>query len=95
MDSNPPWQNLEISQSVSLFKQYASEMGLDNEEFDSCMDSGKYLDEIKNDLNDGRDYGVTGTPGFFVGNEKIEFIKLIGTQPYSSFQRVIEQQLVQ
>lgn len=89
------WQGLEISQSVSLFKQYASKIGLDSKEFDSCVDSGKYLEEIKNDLDDGRNYGVTGTPGFFVGNEQIGFTKLIGAQPYSSFQRIIEQQLVQ
>ncbi|WP_425340049.1 DsbA family protein [Nitrosopumilus ureiphilus] len=89
------WQGLEIPQSVSLFKQYASEIGLDGKEFDLCLDSGKYLEEISNDLDDGRAYGVTGTPGFFVGNEKIGFTKLIGAQPFSSFQRVIEQQLAQ
>jgi len=36
---------------------------------------------------------VTGTPGFFVGNEEIGFTKLIGAQPFSSFQRVIDEQL--
>jgi len=87
------WQGLEILQSVSLFKQYASEIGLDAEEFDSCMDSGKHLEEIRNDLDDGRDYDITGTPGFFVGNEKIGFTKLIGAQPFASFQRVIDLQL--
>ncbi len=89
------WQGLEIPQSVGLFKQYASELGLDSNEFDLCVDSGKYLEEVSNDLDEGRAYGVTGTPGFFVGNEKIGFVKLIGAQPFSSFQRVIEQQLVQ
>ncbi len=89
------WQGLEILQSVSLFKQYATDLVLDSDEFDLCIDSGKHLEEILNDLDDGRQYGVTGTPGFFVGNEKIGFTKLIGAQPFSSFQRVIEQQLVQ
>ena len=59
------------------------------------MNSGKYLDEIRNDLDEGRAYGVTGTPGFFIGNEEIGFTKLIGSQPFSSFQKIIEQQLVQ
>lgn len=89
------WQGVEISQSGNIFKQYASELGLNTKEFDSCFNSGKYLEEIRNDLDDGRAYGVTGTPGFFVGNEKIGFTKLIGAQPFSSFQRIIEQQLVQ
>ncbi|KAF6246173.1 disulfide bond formation protein DsbA, partial [Nitrosopumilus sp. b3] len=87
------WQDLEILQSVALFKQYASNLGLDENAFDSCLDSGKYLDEITNDLNDGRAYGVTGTPGFFVGNEEIGFTKIIGAQPFSAFQRVIDEQL--
>jgi len=88
------WQGLQIAQSASLFKEYAIEIGLNTDEFDSCMISGKHFEEIQNDLDDGRAYGVTGTPGFFIGNEKIGFTKLVGAQPYSSFQRVIEQQLV-
>jgi len=89
------WQDLQTTQSTNLFKEYAIEIGLNTDEFDSCVTSGKYLEEIQNDYDDGRAYGVTGTPGFFVGNEKIGFTKIIGAQPYSSFQRIIEQQLVQ
>jgi len=88
------WQGLQTVQSANLFKEYAIEIGLNIDEFDSCMTSGKHLEEIQNDYNDGRAYGVTGTPGFFVGNEDIGFTKLIGAQPFSAFQRVIEQQLV-
>ena len=88
------WQDLQIAESASLFKEYSIEIGLNTDEFDSCMTSGKHFEEIQNDLDDGRAYGVTGTPGFFVGNEKIGFTKIIGAQPFSSFQRVIEQQLV-
>ncbi len=84
------WQNVEVLQSVDLFKKYAVEIGVDEDEFDSCMSSAKHIDEIKKDLEDGQAYGVTGTPGFFVGNEEVGFTKIIGAQPFSSFQRVIE-----
>ncbi len=94
-ENQKTWQDLEILQSINLFKQYANEIGLNTDEFDLCVDSGKYLDEINNDLTDGRNYGVTGTPGFFVGNEKIGFTKLIGAQPFSSFQSMIDSQLSQ
>ena len=87
------WQGLSIEQSINTFTEYASEIALNFDEFDSCMSSVKHLEEIRNDLNDGREYGVTGTPGFFVGNEEIGFTKLIGAQPFSSFQRVIDGQL--
>ncbi len=89
-ESQGDWQSLEVLQSVILFKQYAIDLGLDADEFDLCIDSGKYLDEIRKDLDDGRNYGVTGTPGFFVGNKEIGFTKLIGAQPFSSFQIVID-----
>lgn len=87
------WKDLPISQSVALYKQYALEIGLDTSEFGSCMDSGKHIEEIQNDLNDGRTYGVSGTPGFFVGNAEIGFIPINGAQPYSVFQRIIDDQL--
>lgn len=92
-ENQQTWKNLAPTDSVILFKEYAVELGLDSTEFESCMDSGKYLTEIAADLQDGREYGVTGTPAFFVGNEEIGFTKLIGAQPFSSFQRVIDGQL--
>jgi len=89
------WQGLGIQTGINTFKEYAQELGLNLEEFNSCLDSRKYAQEINDDLQDGRDYGVTGTPGFFVGNEKIGFIKIIGAQPYSVFQNVLNGQLGQ
>ena len=61
--------------------------------FDSCLSSGKYIPEIKNDLDDGRDYGVSGTPGFFVGNDKVGYVELKGAQPFESFKKIIDAQL--
>ena len=87
------WQGLQVQQSASLFRDYALKMGLNMGEFDSCMTTGKHLDEISKDLDDGRLYGVSGTPAFFVGNEKIGFTQISGAQPFSSFQRVIDGQL--
>jgi protein-disulfide isomerase len=87
------WQSLDIQTGISTFKEYAQELGLNMEEFNSCLDSEKYSQEVNADLQDGRNYGVTGTPGFFVGNEKIGFIKITGAQPFSSFQQVLDSQL--
>ena len=87
------WEGLGVQAGITTFKQYALDLGLNIEEFNSCLDSEKYTQEVNNDLQDGRDYGVTGTPGFFVGNEKIGFTKIIGAQPFSSFQAVLDSQL--
>jgi len=87
------WNKLETTEALSLFSQYASSMEIDQETFDSCLASGKHIPEIKKDLKDGQDYGVTGTPGFFVGNNKIGFVELKGAQPFESFKKVIDAQL--
>jgi len=87
------WNKLETTEALSLFSEYASSMQLDQKTFDSCLTSGKHIPEIQNDLNDGREYGVTGTPGFFVGNEKIGFTELKGAQPFDSFKKIIDAQL--
>jgi len=54
------WKDLPIDQSVVLFKQYASELVLDTDDFDSYVDSGKHLDERTNDVYDERTCGRHG-----------------------------------
>jgi len=87
------WNNQETNKALDLFSQYASEMQLGQKEFDSCLKNGKYIEEIKKDLDDGRAYGISGTPGFFIGNEQIGFVELKGAQPFESFKKVIDIQL--
>ena len=87
------WNRLDSDSVISTFSQYATDIGLEQQQFDSCLDSGKYLEEVQGDLSDGRDYDITGTPGFFIGNDEIGFVKINGAQPFDSFQRVIDAQL--
>ena len=87
------WNKLETNQAVTVFSQYATEMNLDQEKFDSCLLSAKYVDEIRNDLDDGREYGVSGTPGFFIGNDQVGFVELKGAQPFENFKKVLDAQL--
>jgi len=87
------WSRQETVDALSLFSQYATKIQLEQDTFDSCLTSGKYIDEIKKDLADGRDYGVSGTPGFFVGNDQIGYVELKGAQPFDSFKKIIDAQL--
>jgi protein-disulfide isomerase len=87
------WSRLDSNAAISTFSQYATDIGLEQQQFDSCLGSGKYLEEVQGDLSDGRDYDITGTPGFFIGNEEIGFVKINGAQPFDSFQRIIDAQL--
>jgi protein-disulfide isomerase len=69
-------------------KGYASQLGLNTESFDSCLDSGKYESEVQKDTEDGRNYGVTGTPTFFINGKKF-----VGAQAYEKFKAEIEEAL--
>ncbi|QDI89424.1 DsbA family protein [Candidatus Nitrosopumilus sp. SW] len=92
-DNQNQWNNLETVDALSVFSQYASQIQLEQETFDECLISGKYIEEIRNDLDDGRSYDVTGTPGFFIGNDEIGYVELKGAQPFESFKKVIDAQL--
>jgi len=87
------WERLATEDVVNELKTFSVELGLDTNQFNNCLDSGKYLNEVNNDLQDGSSYGITGTPGFFIGNEEMGYIKVSGAQPYSVFQNVLDQML--
>jgi protein-disulfide isomerase len=73
---------------VDDLKGYAQEAGLDAATFNDCLDSGKTAQEIQRDYQDGQVAGVTGTPGFLVNG-----VLVVGAQPFSVFQQVIDQLL--
>ena len=77
----------------NTFKQYASELGLNSENFNSCIGSTKHSNEINEDFQNGANYGVTGTPAFFIGSDKNGYVTVIGAKPYSAFQQVIDKEL--
>jgi len=87
------WQGLDVQNGIRTFEQFAEELDLDSDTFNTCLESGKYLDEVQKDFNDGVSYGVTGTPGFIIGNEKIGYTKMSGAQPYSVFQQLFDRLL--
>ena len=69
-------------------KGYAADMGLDAEMFNACLDSGKYRDEIRQEMREGQAIGVTGTPAFFINGRFVS-----GAQPYETFASIIDEEL--
>ncbi len=69
---------------------YVSQLGLDKEEFDDCLDSGKYTQAVKDDMALGQSVGVQGTPTFFINGQR-----LVGAQPFSAFKAIIDAELGQ
>ena len=74
--------------TVDDLKGYAASIGLDAAGFDQCLDSGKHTEEWKKDLAEGTQYGVTGTPAFFVNGRFLN-----GAVPYDKFTAMIDEEL--
>lgn len=73
------------SDNASIFKRYASELGLDAGAFEDCLASGRWSGAVNADIAEGTSLGVRGTPSFF-----IDGYPLVGAQPYETFQFAIE-----
>ena len=89
------WAELDGADLINEFKQYAITLGLDTKEFNVCLESGKHLDEVRKDLQDGQNYGITGTPGFFIGNDNSGYIMVSGAKPYPIFEEILDEMLAQ
>ncbi|MGH1520762.1 MAG: DsbA family protein [Nitrosopumilus sp.] len=89
------WSKLDGEDLLKEFEQYATTLGLDTKEFNVCLESGKHLDEVRKDLQDGQNYGITGTPGFFIGNDNLGYIMVSGAKPYPIFEEILEEMLAQ
>ncbi|WKZ37227.1 MAG: DsbA family protein [Anaerolineales bacterium] len=71
-----------------IYIQYATDLGLDVEEFSACLDSGKHDDFIQQDMDFALTLGVQSTPTFFING-----LAIVGAQPFSNFQQLIDQEL--
>jgi protein-disulfide isomerase len=76
------------SLGAEIFQQFASDLNLDMEAFNECVESGRQNDEVMGDYEYAANLGVRSTPTFFVNG-----IPLVGAQPFEIFQEIIEQEL--
>lgn len=58
--------------SKENLKRFASDLGLDQGQFDQCLDSGKYTEKVQQETAQGQQAGVRGTPTLFVNGQLIE-----------------------
>jgi protein-disulfide isomerase len=79
--------------SMHNLKKFAANMDLEHKRFNECLDSGKYAGKVKNNMDIGRQLGVTGTPTFFIFESSGDVKKVVGSQPYSTFSTVIDSML--
>ena len=68
----------------------ATELGLQPDTFATCLNTGRYREEVAKDLQDGFTLGITSTPTFFINGRP-----LVGAKPLAEFQAVIDRLLKQ
>lgn len=76
--------------SKENLKEFAGELGLNSDEFNQCLDSGRYAEKVEEGLALAKKLlgKRLSTPSIFVGKTLIQ-----GAQPYEVFKQSIEQQL--
>jgi len=71
--------------SQDKLKQFAGQLGLDEDAFSQCLDSGKYTDIVQQEKQMAQQLGVQSTPTFVINGRPV-----VGAQPFENFQQVIE-----
>ncbi|MGA7317414.1 MAG: DsbA family protein [Silvibacterium sp.] len=73
---------------VDALKEHARVLKLDGDRFDTCLDSGKQAAAVKQDLDEAKSLGLTGTPSFFVNGHFFS-----GVVDYAALKDIVNQQL--
>ncbi len=89
-DTTPPSR---YASAGDAFVAYAAEIGVDEGDFKSCLDSSKHAAAISADQSAGSDAGIDGTPGFWILGPNGKTKKISGAYPYATFKEVFDQLL--
>ncbi len=77
--------------ALSKLTPLAEELGLDKIKFNTCLDSGKYAAKVKQDMAEGTQAGVTGTPGNILWTKDGKVKLMPGSLPFEIFKQEIDQ----
>lgn len=88
------WNKLGAGDIVDRVIEYAGALSLDTSAFASCLNDPAINAEIDADLEHGRQYGTTGTPAFFIGNDESGYDLVSGAKPFEAFVDAIDGKLL-
>ena len=74
--------------TVDDLRTVAGTLNLNQDDFNQCFDSNKYEEKVMGWFTQAQENGVGGTPTFFINDQQV-----VGNQPLSVFEEIIEQEL--
>jgi protein-disulfide isomerase len=74
--------------AVDSLKAKAKELGMNADQFNSCLDSGKHAETVRADIQAGSQAGVNGTPAMFINGRFVS-----GALPLNEFTKIIDDEL--
>ena len=69
---------------TNKLKEYAGRLNLDQAKFDQALDTGRFADKVRRDLQDGNKLGVDATPTVFINGRPVK------DRSYEAMKRVID-----
>ena len=74
----------------AFLPQIAKEIGLNQEKFKECLNSGKYTAKVEADYQNGLSIGVEGTPFSVIALSSGKMFPIEGSQPYEQIKGIVE-----
>ena len=82
------WSPQDAEQVRDTFVEYAGELAIDTDAFGECLEAGELGELVRQDVWEGEQAGVRGTPSFRINGQLIQ-----GAYPFETFQELIEAEL--
>jgi protein-disulfide isomerase len=78
-----------VQYTLDDLKAWGKKIGLNESQFNACVDDNTYASEIAANMAEGQTVGVGGTPSFVIGLRNETGQLVVGAQPYSTFETAL------
>lgn len=80
----------ENQQAMQLddLKRYAASVGVDADRFNTCLDTSRHAEVVRDGVAQGTRLGINSTPTVFINGRRVS-----GAQPYEVFAAIIDEEL--
>lgn len=74
--------------TTEKYVEWATDLGLNADQFETCLTTEKYAENVDGDNSSAAAAGASGTPTFYINGQQ-----LVGAQPLASFKAIIDAEL--